>query len=185
MSSRESKLLALNSTHLDYTRNLIGREARQASVELLDCAIASTLDLSLAARQAQWNARGGNFLSLYALFGGISRELETEATALAERAAALGGIPRGTAQSIAGASRLKPYPVLGLDGQEHIDELGARIAELATDLRQSIYELERHADPVTSHLLTIACGKVEAILCRLEAHLPARETNNLFPARLV
>jgi starvation-inducible DNA-binding protein len=183
MLSRDSKLLALNSSHLQHTRNLMSRESRQASVELLDCAIAAAMDLSLAARQAQWNVRGSNCAALHALFGEVARQLEEEATALAERAAALGGIPRGTAHSIAAASRLKPYPILGLEGDEHTSELALRTAELATEVRQSIYEIERHADPVTSHLLTLACGRVETILCRLESHLPPHEVDNVVPAR--
>ncbi len=183
MSSRENKLLALNTMHLGSTRNLIARQTRQASVELLDGAIATAMDLALAARQAQWNVQGSAFTSLHRLFAEISNELEAAATSLADRAAALGGIPRAVAHSIAGASRLKPYPVLGLDDREHIEELASRAAEFATELRLSIYELERHADPVTAHLLTLACGRVEAILCRLEGHLPSHDGDHLFPAR--
>lgn len=173
MSTRESKLHALNTAHLRTTRNSLRNPARQAAIEALDGLVACTADLSLAARQAHWNVRGRNFSALHALFGQISDDLNRQADVLAERSAALGGIPMCSPQSVASGTKLKPYPSFGCDGEEHIDELAERMAALGAELRRGVLDIEAHGDPVTAHLLIEACSAVDHLLWQLESHTPA------------
>jgi starvation-inducible DNA-binding protein len=172
MSSRESKLHALNVAHLRTTRNDVANPARQSAIEALDSVVATATDLALAARQAHWNVRGASFSALHSLFGEISDKLHRHVDELAERSAALGGIPRCTVQAVAATTALKPYPGYGFEGSEHIEQLSERMAVLSSDLRQASLELEGARDPVTAHLLVEACASVDHLLWQLESHMP-------------
>ena len=172
MSTRESKLHALNISHVRATHNDIAHAARQTSIETLDNIVATATDLALAARQAHWNVRGPTFSALHELFGDISDKLHRHVDVLAERSAALGGIPRCTVQAVSAATALKPYPSFGFDGTEHVEQLCGRLATLSTDLRHSSIQLEEIRDPVTAHLLIEACATVDHLLWLLESHAP-------------
>ncbi len=172
MSASESKVHALNIAQMRTTRNTLARPARQAAIEALDTAVACSMDLSLAARQAHWNVRGRQFSALHALFGQIADELYKQTDALAERSAALGGTPRCTPQNVVATTRLRPYPSFGFDGAEHLDELSTRLANLSTELRQSVLTIDGDQDPVTAELLTDACASVDHQLWLLESHFP-------------
>ena len=172
MSTRESKLHALNIAHVRTTRNSIRTSARQSSIETLDSIVVCLTDLGLAARQAHWNVRGREFTSLHDLFGRVSDEANKHTDVLAERAAALGGIPRCTAQAVVAGTKLKPYPSFGFYGAEHVDELATRMAAVGTELRAAIIDIEGRGDPVTSHLLTDAAATLDHLLWLLESHLP-------------
>ena len=169
MSTTDGKLLALNLAQLKVTRNDLGKPARQAAIEAIETIVATMTDLGLAARQAHWNLRGPSFSPLRDLFERISRALDAHTDTLAERAAALGGIPRATVQHVAATTKLKPYPSFCIDGSEHIEALSQRMAMLGTELRQSIADIDRQADPVTAHVLTEACVAIDKLLWLLES----------------
>ena len=176
MSTRESKLHALNIAQLRTTRNTIRPAARQAAIESLDAMVASAIDLALAARQANWNVRGSQFSALHEVFGRTSDELYKHADVLAERSAALGGIPRCSPQSVVAATKLKSYPSFGVDGAEHVAELAARLANLSTELRQAIIDINHQGDPVTAHLFTGAGATVDHLLWLMESQAPFDES---------
>lgn len=175
MSTRDSKVHALNIAHTRATKNTLPSTARQTAIEALDTIVACTMDLSLAARQAHWNVRGREFSPLHDLFGRLSEELNKHTDVLAERSAALGGIPRCTAQSLFTATKLKPYPSFGFDGAEHVEELAKRMAGLGAELRQAILTIERQGDPVTTHHLTDVAAAVDHQLWLLESQIPIDE----------
>jgi len=172
MSTRESKLHALNIAQLRTTRNSLPGPARQVAIESLDVIVACTTDLALAARQAHWNVRGRQFSALHELFRRISDELLKHTDVLAERAAALGGMPRCSAQSVSAATRLKAFPSFGFDGSEHLQELAMRLAAVSLELRQAAIDVYGQGDPVTAHLLTEACSAVDHLLWLVESHTP-------------
>lgn len=176
MSTKESKVYALNIAQLRRSRNSLPAPARQAAIEALDTAVACAIDLSLAARQAHWNVRGPQFSALHALFGQIADELYKQSDILAERSAALGGMPRCTPPSLVASSRLRPYPSFSYDGAEHLDELSMRMSSLSTELRQSVRTIDCGSDPVTADLLTDACASVDHLLWLLDSHFPADDS---------
>ncbi len=176
MSTKESKVHALNMAQMRRTRNSLAIPVCQIAIEALDTAVACSIDLGLAARQAHWNVRGRQFSTLHALFGQIADELYKQADVLAERSAALGGMPRCTPQSVVSATKLRPYPSFGFDGAEHLDELSTRMACLSTELRQSVRVIDCDEDPVTADLLTAACGAVDHLLWLLESHFPVDDS---------
>ena len=172
MSASHGRLHAINMAQTQSTRNSLRAGARQSSIDALDGIVACTMDVSLAARQAHWNVRGRQFSALHDLFGRISADLARHVDVLAERAAALGGMPRCTAQSVAAVTRLKPYPSFGVAATEHIVELASRIAALGAELRDAAIDTGKQGDPVTAHLLTEACVAAEHLLWLLESQLP-------------
>ncbi len=176
MSTRDSKVHALNIAHIRTTKNTLQTTARQTAIELLDGLVACTTDLALAARQAHWNVRGKQFLALHDLFGRISDELNRHTDVMAGRAAAIGGIPRCTAQSVVAATKLKPYPIFGFDGVDHVEELARRMAVLSAEIRQAILTIEGQRDPVTAHHLVDTGAAVDHLLWLLESQIPIEET---------
>ncbi len=179
MSTRESKLHALNVAQVRRTHNDLAPAARQSAIEYLECLVATAADVSMAARQAHWNVRGPAFLPLHEMFGEIADKILHHVDELAERSAALGGIPRCSAQSVAAGSVLKPYPNFCFDGAEHIEQLSQRLAVLSTALRQASVDLEGSRDPVTAHIMVEACATVEHMLWKLESHLAVDDDDRI------
>ena len=74
-------------------------EEQQAKlIELLNRRLADAIDLQLQSRQAYWNVKGPNFLSLRELFDKVAEEVEAYANLIAERIVQLGGKAEGTAR---------------------------------------------------------------------------------------
>ncbi len=78
-------------TKLYPTRNDLPEATRRAMITLLNQQLADALDLGLQAKQAHWNVKGPNFLSLHELFDKVATELDELTDELAERAVELGG----------------------------------------------------------------------------------------------
>ena len=171
MTTRENKLHILNTAQMRSTRNGLDAGTRQGSLEVLNRVVVDLIDATLAARQAHWNVRGNNFSSLHELFEKVAVELSEPTDRLAERAAALGGIVRGTAQAVASETRLKPYPALSVSGDEHIEAISARLASLGSSIRESIQEREQSGDPVTLDHLIEAGAVVDKLLWLVESHI--------------
>lgn len=169
MPRRQSRVLALNLAHIQASRNGLEVSCRQASVEALNRIVIEGMECALAARQAKWNVRGASFLELRGLFAEISDALLEQVDRLAERAAAIGGLPSASAHVVAAHSESKPYTALSIDSAEHIDGLSRRIAHLSSELRQTIIELGLSHDPVTVELMTRACATADRLLWRLES----------------
>lgn len=121
---------------------------------LLNQLLADAIDVKLSAKQAHWNVKGENFLSLHELFDKVSGEVEAYADMLAERVVQLGSSAQGTLQTVAGQSNLSAYPVDIHDGQEHLRALSASLTVLADASRQGINEATEGGDLVTADLLT-------------------------------
>ena len=81
----------LNKLHADHRRN---------SVVALQQLLYDCIGLSLLSRQAHWNIRGPQFLTLHGLFGDVYGMLESQSDDIAERIAQLGGIADGSAGSV-------------------------------------------------------------------------------------
>ena len=173
MSSHALKLTALHRSHLNATRNELPEAYRCVSIEVLNRVLVECIDVTMSARHAHWNVRGGQFLSRHALFKSVVDELDPQIDVVARRICALGGIARGTAGIVAGESSLKPYPVHTISDHEHLDALACRLGLLAGELRISNEECRDHGDPATLHVLTQTSVIVENLLWRVESHVVA------------
>jgi len=128
------------------------------------------IDVAMASRQAHWNVRGPSFYALHELFERIQKELDGQADELAERIAALGGIPCGTVQAVANATRLPAYPLLGTSQDEHLEALASRLGGLGTTLRGALGECESNGDTISAHHVTEAWARVDKLLWLVEGH---------------
>ena len=72
------------------TRNDLPARTRARIEKLLNERLAEALDLSAAAKQAHWNARGAHFIALHELFDKLHGAVEEHVDAMAERISALG-----------------------------------------------------------------------------------------------
>lgn len=94
------------------TRNDLASATRTTVIATLAPALATAIDLALAAKQAHWNVRGRQFAPLHALFDQVADAAGAWADELAERIVQLGGVADGTLAAVARHTALAPYPVL-------------------------------------------------------------------------
>ena len=117
-------------------------EEQQAKlIELLNRRLADAIDLQLQSRQAYWNVKGSNFMSLRELLDQVAEEVEKYANLIAERIVQFGGTAEGTAHAVAGRSALDGYQLWTADGNGHIDALATTLTEFGRHARYTSEQL--------------------------------------------
>lgn len=156
------------------TRHELPLEQRRRIVARLNTLLASTLDLSLQAKQAHWNTRGPGFVALHELYDKVHAAAEEAADLLAERVAALGGVAEGTLQAVAKGTSLDKYP-LSLTGEaSHIEQMADALARAAADTRKSIAAFDKLGDAASADVATEVVRDLDQYLWFVEAHLDKR-----------
>jgi len=153
------------------TRNDLPARTRARIEKLLNERLAEALDLSAAAKQAHWNAKGSHFIALHELFDKLHGAVDGHVDTIAERIAALGGQALGTVQAAARGSSLKAYPEALSDGLEHVAALSDRVADFGARVRKSIRKAAELEDDGTADLLTGISRDLDQYLWFLEVHL--------------
>jgi starvation-inducible DNA-binding protein len=153
------------------TRNDLPARTRARIEKLLNERLAEALDLSAAAKQAHWNAKGTHFIALHELFDKLHGAVDEHVDSIAERIAALGGQALGTVQAAARGSSLKAYPEALSDGLEHVAALSDRVADFGARVRKSIRKAAELEDDGTADLLTGISRDLDQYLWFLEVHL--------------
>jgi len=133
--------------------------ARTAVAESLGATLLDGLDLHGQIKVAHWNVRGPHFASLHPLFETFAVALAGFNDEVAERAVTLGARVRGTARSVAKASRVPEYPEETTRDLDHVRLLAERIDAYLKGVRDARAVAEKHGDQDTVDLLT---GLVEA-----------------------
>ncbi len=123
-------------------------------IDLLNQSLAATLDLKLRLKQAHWNVKGENFISLHELFDQIAGAAEEYADMIAERILQLGGIANGTIQAIAQTTPLDPYATTIQHSQQHVEALTTSLRTVADGTRNLIDSSDGFGDKVTADLFT-------------------------------
>ncbi len=154
------------TTRLDLPDN-----TRKSMVALLNARLADAIDLRLALKQAHWNVKGPNFISLHEMFDEMHGRMITFVDDIAERAVSLGGQALGTTQNVAQSSKLDAYPPEIVDERAHIEALADRVATLAKLTRQAIDAADEAGDKDTADLFTGVSKQLDMDLWFLEAHL--------------
>lgn len=156
---------------MQHTRNTLSENIRAGSVALLNKHLAAAIDLHGQAKQAHWNVRGPAFIAIHELFEKVAERVRGHSDALAERAAALGGVAQGTVQVATAHSFLVPY-TLGIAAEkEHIFALSASLAAFGQSARQAIGELAASGDADTADLFTEVSRDIDHQLWFVESHL--------------
>ncbi|MCA9071223.1 MAG: DNA starvation/stationary phase protection protein Dps, partial [Planctomycetaceae bacterium] len=121
-------------------------------------------------KQAHWNVKGMNFMSLHLLFDDFAANFIRYSDRIAERATALGGQARGTARMVVATSRIDELPIDVTEGQDLVVSMAERFAEYAASSRSAIEELEHWNDAVTADLFTEISREIDKGLWFLESH---------------
>src|SRR5262249_48568134 len=109
---------------------------RVKAIELLNARLADCKDLQTQVKQAHWNVKGPNFISLHLLFDKINNDVEDYVDEIAERAVQLGGVAEGTARMVARRSSLAEYPANAVDGRSHVEALSSALAAFGAAARK-------------------------------------------------
>jgi len=142
-------------------------------IDLLNQSLAGAIDLKLQAKQAHWNVKGETFIVLHELFDTVSAQTDDYADMIAERAVQLGGIAKGTVQTVARDTKLAVYPVDMQDSQLHIKALSTAISTFTEFLRSAIDSSDESGDAVTADLLTEVTRGLDKLHWFVESHISA------------
>ncbi|GAC1568651.1 MAG: DNA starvation/stationary phase protection protein Dps [Ktedonobacteraceae bacterium] len=131
------------------------REEQQAKrIEMLNRRLADAIDLQLQSRQAYWNAKGPNFMSLRELFDKVAEGVGEYANLIAERIVQLGGTAEGTAHAVAGRSLLDGYSLATAVGSGHIDALATTLTDFGRHARYASEQATELKDVDTAAIFT-------------------------------
>src|SRR5690606_5472196 len=100
--------------------------------------LADATAMLLALKQAHWNVKGPNFIAIHELFDQVYERLEPHIDEIAERIKQLDGTANGTAEHVAKASSLKPYPLDLTSETDHIKAVSERLRDLGGKVREGI-----------------------------------------------
>ncbi|HTZ69392.1 MAG TPA: DNA starvation/stationary phase protection protein Dps [Acetobacteraceae bacterium] len=161
----------LSRAHPHVTRNSVPSNAKSVALALLNARLLDGIDLALATKQAHWNLKGPQFIAIHEMLDGFRDELDEWNDTVAERVVQLGGTATGTAQVVADASALPPYPTDIYAIADHLAALIDRFALYADVIRTSIDEATEAGDPATADIFTEISRGVDKQLWFLEAHV--------------
>jgi starvation-inducible DNA-binding protein len=135
-------------------------EERQALGADLQGMLVDLTDLALIGKQLHWNIQGPHFHSLHLQLDELIDAWRELGDRVAERAVALGVVPDGRAQTIAGASELQPPPAAPLPTHDAIAYLTQRLVEVITRARKRMEQTAEY-DDVTNDLLIEVVSQIE------------------------
>lgn len=159
----------MSKTKLNPTGTNVPLKVREASVALLNQALADLGDLYSQTKQAHWNVRGKNFYSHHLLFDAVAETADAHWDDVAERAVQLGGYARGTSRMTAKATNLPEWPENLATEAEFVKALTERFAQVANSIRSGIDAAGKLGDADTADLFTEISRELDKSLWMLEA----------------
>jgi starvation-inducible DNA-binding protein len=153
------------------TSNDLASTTRRSAIEMLNEHLADAIDLHLQAKQAHWNIKGPNFVGLHELFDRVAAEADEYSDLIAERAAALGGVARGTLQAVLAQSQLREYPLAVGDWRAHVRAMQDALATFGRGARKAIEDATALNDADTADMFTEISRGVDKSLWMVEAHV--------------
>src|SRR3954451_13788517 len=141
----------------------IGRHLQLTLVELVA--------LSLAGKQLHWNAYGREFVCLHRHLDHLVEEWRTLEDVVAERAAAIGMAPDGSAAAVIELGALPPLELGFTEVVSAIECLCPQVTEVAARVRRRA-ELLGELDLVSQAVVIDVVRKLEQQLWNLRAQLP-------------
>lgn len=162
--------MATHPTRIDLKSN-----TKKTVIGLLNARLADAIDLALVTKQAHWNVKGPQFISIHEMLDGFRTTLDGHIDTIAERAVQIGGQAQGTLQSVAENSALEPYPGDISKTKDHLAALIERYGIVANAVRAAIDEAEEAGDADTADILTAFSRDLDKSLWFLEAHVQEKE----------
>ena len=162
------------ATAVFITRNDLPKASRVQVSELLNRRLADALDLQGQCKQAHWNVKGPQFISLHKLFDDVHADVTEYADLIAERIVQLGGVAMGTVRDVAEASEMDQYPPSIASGEDHVKALSAAVAAFGLRMRLAIGETDDLDDAATADICTEITRGADKWLWFIEAHTQSR-----------
>ena len=134
--------------------NALPEEQQTKLIEMLNRRLADAIDLQLQSRQAYWNVKGPNFMSLRELFDKVAEGVEEYANLIAGRITQLGGKAEGTAHAVADRSALDGHGLANADGNDHIAALSTTLTEFGRHARYASVQATELMDADTAAIFT-------------------------------
>lgn len=156
---------------LHSTKNSLPENVRIEVAKLLNNTLATVSDLAVQLKQAHWNVKGMEFISLHKLFDDLAEEVEEQVDTIAERITSLGGTALGTIQEAVKNTALKAYPIDIFSAKDHLEHLTHNFAIVGEHARQQIELTEKLKDMATNDLYIDLVRMLDKNLWFLEAHL--------------
>jgi starvation-inducible DNA-binding protein len=125
---------------------------QKVAAHALQGALVDLLDLSLLGKQAHWNVVGRNFRSLHLQLDEVVAMARLHSDTVAERAAAIGVNPDGSASTIAAETPLKPLAPEWVDDATVVAHFIESLETVIGRFRERV-EATAEADPVSQDLL--------------------------------
>jgi len=152
------------------TKNDLPATTRSEVVRLLNARLADVIDLQTLCKQAHWNVRGPQFISLHKLFDDVYEAVGDYADLIAERVVQLGGTAEGTARVAAQRSTLNDYPLTLTRGNEHVAALSDVLAQFGRGARLAIEEMNDLQDAGSADIFTEISRGIDKWLWFVEVH---------------
>lgn len=157
-------------------KNTVQSEELQTKlIELLNRRLADAIDLQLRSREAYWNVKGPQFLSLRALFNQVVEAVEAYANLIAGRAVQLGGKAEGTAQAVVQRSALDAYQLSSTNEGGHTEALATTLTNFGRHARYASERASELKDTDTADLLTEIARGIDTWLWLVET---SQQTSN-------
>ena len=153
------------------TKNSLPEKIRVQIGGLLQEHLSNSLDLVSQAKQAHWNVKGPDFISLHELFDKVAEDAEEYVDLIAERIVQLGGIAEGTLRAAAKRTKLPDYPLNISAGHEHVNALAHTLASYGENVRNVIAQADELMDKDTADIFTQISREVDKYLWFVEAHV--------------
>ncbi len=135
-------------------KNILPTEQQAKMIELLNRRLADAIDLQLQSRQAYWNVKGPNFITLRDLFDKIADNVGEDANLIAARIVQLGGMAEGTMHAVAMRSSLDGYLLATADGNGHILALSTTLVAFGKVARYASEQATELKDSDTADIFT-------------------------------
>jgi len=144
--------------------------AREASINHLNVALATSIQLQLAIKQAHWNIKGPGFIGIHELLDDVHARMGEHVDTIAERCVILGGTADGTLEGVEKNGKLDGYPRDAVHQDTHIDELKKRMVQFVGVVHESLKEVGDSGDEETADLFTAVSRGVSKDAWFIGAH---------------
>lgn len=171
MSDTAAQRRSVSSTRTaSFTIPTLSTEQGEEIADVLQQRLTSLVDLSLTLKHIHWNVVGPNFMSVHEMldpqYAGVSAMVDD----LAERVAALGGVPNGLPGWVVEHRTWDDYDLGRADSLAHLGALDRVYDGVITDHRAAIERLG-DLDPVSEDLVIGQTATLEQYQWFVRSHL--------------
>lgn len=116
--------------------------------------------LSLQGKQAHWNIKGENFMSLHLQLDEIVNQLRTDYDEVAERLVAIGTFADGREETVAKTTTVPPMEEGFLGTDKIYQQFEERITKVSKNIASKIDDVDA-IDHVSSDIMIRLCGSLD------------------------